>query len=190
MKNLTYTLTAILLLLGTTQLLAQVDDATQKAWMEYMTPGAPHKKLAEMTGNWSTHMTAWHAPGTDPMKSEGTCTNSMLYGGRFLETAFKGDFMGEPFEGRGYMAYDNARKLFISTWFDNMGTGIMTLQGKFDPTGNTIVLAGEMVDPAVNKTCQVKEVYTIVGPNEHKMEMFRVDNGKEQKDMEIIFKRK
>lgn len=27
------------------------------------------------------------------------------------------------------LAYDNARKLFISTWIENVGTGMMVLEG-------------------------------------------------------------
>jgi hypothetical protein len=52
-----------------------------------------------------------------------TCTNTMILGGRYQQSMIKGNMMGMPFEGMGLLGYDNAQKLFYSTWVDNMGTG-------------------------------------------------------------------
>ncbi len=35
--------------------------------------------------------------------------------------------MGMPFEGMGIDGYDNLAKQYVSTWVDNMGTGIMNI---------------------------------------------------------------
>jgi hypothetical protein len=34
-----------------------------------------------------------------------------------------------PFEGISTLGYDNAKKTFFSTWIDNMGTGMMVMEG-------------------------------------------------------------
>ena len=38
------------------------DEAAQKAWMDYMTPGPMHKMMAMATGTWNTDITFWMAP--------------------------------------------------------------------------------------------------------------------------------
>ena len=40
--------------------------------------------------------------------------------------------MGMPFQGMSTMAYDNGKKTFMSTWIDNMGTGILETEGTYD----------------------------------------------------------
>lgn len=51
--------------------------------------------------------------------------------------------MGMPFEGHGTLAYDNHRKMFVSTWIDNMGSGIMVLEGTYDDASKTLTLMGK-----------------------------------------------
>ena len=65
--------------------------------------------------------------------SRGTCKNVMVYGGRFLEQTYQGDFNGKPFEGKGVMGYDNIMKKFQGVWYDSIGTGIMTSTSTYDP---------------------------------------------------------
>ena len=50
-------------------------------------------------------------------------------GGRYVIGKFAGTMMGQPFEGMSTMGYDNAKKMFTSTWVDNMGTGIVHYDG-------------------------------------------------------------
>ena len=99
--------------------------------------------------------------------------------------------MGSPFEGVSTLAYDNAKKVYMSTWIDNMGTGMMFLEGPYDPTTKTITLTGKMMDCTINKELDVRETYKIVDENYHVMEMFHTGmDGKEMKTMEIKYTRK
>ncbi|MCW3467207.1 DUF1579 domain-containing protein [Chitinophaga nivalis] len=190
MKTL-HLLTAALCLLISTAALAQQDAAaTQKAWAAYMTPGPMHEKMAATNGDWSSTMTFWESPGAAPQTSTGNCSYKMILGGRYQESRFLGDFMGMPFEGIGTMAYDNARKLFISTWMDNMGTGIIVLEGNWEEAEKAVVLKGKCQDPISGKPMVVKELLKWQDNNHHSMEMFREVDGKEFKDMEIKFTRK
>ncbi|MDB5210043.1 MAG: hypothetical protein JWQ30_870, partial [Sediminibacterium sp.] len=101
-----------------------VDSATaMKTMMEAGTPGKEQAMLAKSNGVWKAETTMWMSPDAPPMKSNGTATNKMIMGGRYQQMAFKGDMMGQPFEGLGTTGYDNARKVWTSTWIDNMGTG-------------------------------------------------------------------
>ncbi|WP_315819019.1 DUF1579 domain-containing protein [Paraflavitalea speifideaquila] len=165
--------------------------AMMKAWTEYMTPGEPHKVMASQNGKWEGKITMWMAPGAPPSESKGTCVNQMIMGGRYQEGKFAGDFNGMPFEGRSIMGYDNTRKVFISTWIDNMGTGVMTTEGPWDPATKTISLTGKMIDPMTGKECQVREVMTLIDDKSSKMEMYNTPAGqKEFKSMEILYTKK
>ena len=54
----------------------------------------------------------------------------MIMNGLYQESNHTGDMMGiRCFTARVVVAYDNHRKEFISTWIDNMGSGIMVLKG-------------------------------------------------------------
>ena len=167
------------------------DEAQMKAWMEYMTPGDMHKLLAKMEGDWNTEGKMWMDPKAQPMANTGEASYKMVLGGRYQESQFKSDFMGQPFEGKGIMAYDNFKKQFESTWMDNMGTGIMKTEGKFDPATKTFNMTGKMVDPTTGKECTVRETLKMVDDDTHVMTMYNTVGGSpEFKTMEMTFKRK
>lgn len=171
---------------------AQQDkEAMMKAWQAYMTPGDVHKMLARADGTWKTQTTMWMDPSAPPAKSEGTAVNMMVLGGRYQISTHKGDFMGMPFEGQSTLAYDNAKKVFINTWIDNMGSGIMTMEGTWDNAAKTISFSGKATDPMTGKDCNMREVYKIESDNRHSMEMFMTDpaSGKEFKTMEMVMTR-
>lgn len=166
-------------------------EKMQKAWMAYSTPGEQHKELAKCDGNWKAAVTHWMMPGSEGMKSDGTCTNKMIMGGRYQLTEFKGNFMGMPFEGMGILGYDNAKKVFNNSWVDNMGTGVMTMEGKWDAKTNSITFKGMMVDPMTGKDCKVREIFKMIDDSKQIMEMYApTPDGKgEFKTMEIVFTR-
>lgn len=166
------------------------DQAAQKAWMDYMTPGSVHQMIAKADGEWTSEMTMWMDANSQPTKSTGTMVNKMILGGRYQESRFTGNFMGMPFEGIGTLAYDNAKKMFQSTWIDNMGTGIMTLEGKWEDKTKSINLTGQAIDGMTGKEMKVREVFKLIDDNTQLMETYMVQNGKEFKSMEIKFTRK
>jgi hypothetical protein len=169
-----------------------VDSATaMKTMMEAGTPGQQHAMLAKGDGKWTAETTMWMAPDAPPMKAKSSAVNKMVMGGRYQQTSFKGDFMGMPFEGSSTTGYDNAKKVFFTTWMDNMSTALMNMEGTWDDTAKSINFKGKMICPANGKECEMREVYKIVDDNTHVMEMYGPDmkTGKEYKSMEIKFTR-
>ena len=162
----------------------------QETWMQYMMPGEMHRLLAQGNGDWHENLVFWMSPEGDATKAESECTNTMILGDRYQESIHKGTMMGMPFEGRGLVGYDNIKKVFQSTWVDNMGTGIMYLEGPFDPKTNSVTLTGKMVDAMTGKTENVREIMTFINEKSQKMEMYMTKNGKEFKTMEISFTKK
>lgn len=164
--------------------------AAMQAWMEYMTPGDMHAMLASHDGTWNEEITMWMAPDAPPTTSKSVAVNKMIMGGRYQESTHTGSFDGMPFEGKSTLAYDNATKKFKSTWLDNMGTGIMVLEGTWDESSKTINFSGTSIDPTTGKPCNIREVFTIIDEKTQKMEMYSDQFGKEFKTMEIVFTRK
>jgi hypothetical protein len=110
----------------------QQTDADMKAWTDYMTPGDFHKLLAKYNGDWDEKINLWMQPGAPPQQYQSIAKNEMLMGGRYQVSKTSGTMMGMPFEGMSILGYDNSKKVFTSTWIDNFGTGIMTLNGIWD----------------------------------------------------------
>ncbi|MBT0608657.1 DUF1579 domain-containing protein [Aequorivita echinoideorum] len=165
--------------------------AMQKAWENYMTPGEPHQWLAKEEGTWNAEMTFWMGPDAPPEKANSTANIKMILGGRYQEAVYTGEMMGMPFEGRSTIGYDNAAKKWTSTWIDNMGTGIMIMNGTSEDGGKTSNFEGTFVDPMTGKEKKMRETYTVVDENTRKMEMFnQAPNGSEYKSMEILLTRK
>jgi len=167
------------------------EEEMQKAWATYMTPTEVHKMLAQSDEEWTGDVTHWMTPKSEPMQSKCTSTNKMIMGGRYQQSDFKGEFMGIPFEGMNLLAFDNAKKVFIITWIDNMGTGMMMMEGTWDEKTKTINFAGKMVDPMTGKYTEAKETFTLVDDNTQVMTMYAPNpDGKGMfKTMEIKFRR-
>lgn len=168
-----------------------LDSAAQmKAWAAYATPGNEHKLMADEVGTWNCEMTFWYEPNGKPEKATSTANVKMILGGRYQEAIYIGTMMGQPFEGKSTLAYNNASKEFTSTFIDNMGTGMMVGFGKYDENTKSIEFKGDMVNPMNGIKTPYREIYTIVDPKTRKMEMFDMKNGEEYKSMEIIMKKK
>lgn len=170
---------------------APMDSAAMaKAWENYMTPGDMHKWMASTDGKWEGEMSSWMAPGAPPTVSKMSCVNTTILGGRYQESVNTGNMMGMPFEGRGVTGYDNARKKFVSTWIDNMGTGIMTMEGTYNDATKMLTMTGKMMDPAAGKELDVRQEMTMTDDTHQVMAMYCNQNGKEYKTMEIKMTKK
>ena len=163
--------------------------AMNKAWAAYMTPGESHQMLAKADGKWDAEISFYYNPDS-PSVNKAVCESKMILGGRYQQSSYTGDIDGMPFEGMNTLAYDNARKIFISTWVDNMGTGIMYMEGTYDAATTTMNFKGKATDVASGKDIAVREVFKIVDDKMHTMEMFETKEGKEMKTMSILLKKK
>ena len=193
MKQVTLIISAVSFFIfsSTAQQAGPVDQAAmEKAWQTYMTPGDVHKMLAKSDGEWTGDVSMWMAPGAPPEKSTATVINKMILGGRYQQNTYTGKMMNMPFEGTGTVGYDNAKKMFVSTWVDNMGTGIIYMEGPWDDATKTVNMKGKQTDPLTGKETGIRETFKIVDDNNQVMEMFSTMNGSEFKTMEIKLKRK
>ncbi len=189
MKRIAFIATILLVTVCSKNVFAQT-EAEMKAMMDFMTPGEMHKMLAKADGKWEASLEMWMQPGTPSTKWTSTAENTMIMGGRYQSSSIKGEFMGMPFEGNSLTGWDNARKIFVSTWIDNMGTGIIYMEGTWDEKTKTINLKGKQTDPSSGKVVEIREVFTWVDDDTQTMEMYMPDAaGKEFKGLVVKYKR-
>ncbi|MGJ8593571.1 MAG: DUF1579 domain-containing protein [Aquaticitalea sp.] len=157
-----------------------------KAWEASMTPGTQHKMLAESDGSWNSKVKMWMDPSQPPTESEATAKNEMILNGLYLRSTHTGNMMGMPFHGESITGYDNVKKKFFSTWIDNMGSGIMVLEGDYDENSKTLTLTGNMMDAMTGKAMEIKEKIIYHSPDKNTFEMYMIKDGKDIKTMEIV----
>lgn len=166
-------------------------QAMMQAWEKASTPGPQHQRLAEqMVGTWNTRTTMWMDPSAPPTSETGRAVNTAVLGGRHVRMDFTGQFMGQPFQGIGYSGYDNVSGKYVSSWMDNMSTGMYASQGDYDEATSTYTYRGEMPDPMVpGQMTPVREVVRVIDNDHHVMEWYETRDGQERKAMQIEFTR-
>jgi hypothetical protein len=168
------------------------DSATAaNNWMEAMTPGKMHEMLASRVGVWTADMTMWMAEGAPPSTTKGEAQYKMIMGGRYLQTTYKATMDNMPFEGMSLSAWDNAAQKLTETWIDNMGTGILIVEGTYNEATKATETKGTFIDPALRVEKEVREVTTMTDATHMTMEMYEtIKGGKERKTMEIKYTKK
>ncbi len=167
----------------------QPDADMMKAWQAYMTPGEMHQMMGQIVGEWNTSITMWMDPSAEPTKSTGTSVFKAILDGRYFQGEHHATFMNMPMTGYEISGYDNAKKKFFSTWIDNFGTGILYLEGTYDPETKTVTYTGKSTDP-MGVESNVKETIKYVDKDNVYIEMFMINEGNEFKTMELNFTRK
>ncbi|MGH7244077.1 MAG: DUF1579 domain-containing protein [Phycisphaerales bacterium] len=167
-----------------------MDPQKAKEMQQSMEPGEQHKLLLQFVGDWDVKAKMWMAPGAPPMESVGVATTKPDFGGRFVFMTYKSDMMGQPFEGRLTMGYNNSAKQNEAVWIDNMSTGMWISTGSASSDGKVFTYTGTFVEPDGSKKT-TREVTTFSSPNNYVSEFFETGaDGKENKMMELTYTRK
>ena len=167
----------------------------EKAMMEkmtaFMTPAENHKVLDAIVGNWDFVIKSWMSADAKPEESTGTAEIVWTLDGHFTKETVKSTMMGKPFEGMGFIGYDNLKKEYESVWIDSMSTSIMKSSGQYDTAAKTLSSKGTFTCPMVGGDRASREVMTMVDADHFNYEMHSPGmDGKEFKMMEIKYTRK
>lgn len=177
--------------------------ATMPAAMEGMTPemmqrmaeisqpGPMHEALKRQVGTWDVAYWSQMMPGGPEERSTGTCTNSLILGGRWLKQEVKGTMMGQSFEDLGFCGYDAVKKKYVSFWMSSMCTMGTMLEGTPSADGKTITYGpGEMEDPMMPGTrLKMKVVTHEQGADQARVEFFEDRGQGERLSMSMDFTR-
>ncbi len=166
--------------------MSAMDSAEMEAMMKAGMPGPMHEWMGKFVGSWDASCKMWMKPGAPMMESKGTMTTDMMFG-KYAHSMYKGDMMGQPFEGAAVMGYNNVTEKFESSWIDSMSTGAMASTGTLSADKKTLTMTGETVCPMTKKPCATREVYKWINDNNYIMEMYSTKDGTEWKVMEISY---
>lgn len=163
-----------------------------KKWAEAAKPGEPHRLLDQFVGKWDIAMRMWMEPGKPPMETKSTADVKWIMDGRFLLEESTGQIMGQPHKGMGITGYDNFKQKYISSWIENMSTGMYTSEGTFDQSGKVLTLHGKIDEPMTGERDKlVRFVARFISKDKHIFEIYDlVGRPDEFKAVEMIYTRK
>ena len=163
--------------------LAQMSEQDQAKAMEAYTRAgavtANHEALKYFVGSWKVEANMWAAPGAPPTESVNANMGEVILGGRYVRLTYKGEMMGQPFEGLQISGYDNIAKAYTTFWIDNSSTSFYLLKGTYDAAKQTYTFTGRWADPLGGET-PVRMIVKIVSPDEYVSETYmKLPDGRE-----------
>ncbi len=108
-------------------------------------PGAGQAFLAKFVGDWDVAKTFYGRSG-DPARSKGTCRQTMIHGGRFLQSEFTFGDGADSTTGLGLTGFDPATGRFTSVWTDSRQARMSIRQSRDKFDGQMIVLYAAGLD--------------------------------------------
>ena len=163
-------------------------EETIKAMEAYGKVGPQHEFLKKLEGNFDSRSKATLDPAAAPKESTGKVESKLIFGGLFVKEDVNGTcpITGKKFHGVCYTGFDNAKKKYVSTWIDSLGSGIHYSEGVADPSGKSLELRGTCVDPLTGKDKNVREVRRILDDKQQILEMYEQGaDGREVKCFEV-----
>jgi hypothetical protein len=150
-------------------------------------PGPEHEVLKKSVGTWDATVEMCDPTGAPVSTSKGVETNALSLGGLWLVSDFRGEMMGQPFQGHGVSGYDPVKKKYVGTWVDSMSVGLATMEGTWDPKTNTMTEWMEGPDPS-GKVSKMKAVSEWKDDSTRVFSMY--EEGKDKPSMRITYKKK
>jgi len=154
-------------------------------------PGTGQKFLEKFVGEWDVAKT-FHPRSGDPVRVTGTCRQTMVHDGRFLNSEFVFDQKGTKTTGLGIVGFESETGRFTSVWTDARSTRMSFRQSKDPFNGEEIVLFGRSLGTD-NKNASTSRTTTRLEDDSRKIvhRQHTIDaEGKERLVMELVMTRK
>jgi hypothetical protein len=108
-------------------------------------PGAGQAFLKRFVGDWNVEKSFFPASG-EPIRVHGTCRQTMIHDGRFLQSEFQfGDGQNKS-TGLGLIGFQSETDRFTSIWTDSRSTKTSFRQSAAPFDGNQIVLESRSLE--------------------------------------------
>jgi hypothetical protein len=114
----------------------------QSAFEPKSKPGAGQKFLERLVGDWDVAK-SFHPKTGEPFKQKGECKQTMIHGGRFLQSEFTFVTDAGQSTGTGLIGWEPETGKFTSVWIDSRQTRMSFRQGEDNFDGEQIVLFGK-----------------------------------------------
>lgn len=110
-------------------------------------PGAGQKLLARMAGDWDVAKAFFPARG-GPVRTAGRCRQTMIHGGRFLQSECTFGEGPAATTGLGLIGFDESSGAFTSVWTDSRSPRVSLRRSELPFDGELIVLASRSLGDA------------------------------------------
>jgi len=154
-------------------------------------PGVGQKFLKRFVGDWEVAKAFYPRTG-EPVRTEGTCRQTMIHDGRFLQSEFVFQQGETKSTGMGIIGFESETGLFTSFWTDSRRTKISLRQSHEPFDGKQIVLFSKSLD-AREKEERTSRTVTRLEDEGRKIvhRQYNIGaNGEERMMMELVMTRK
>ncbi|HVS36382.1 MAG TPA: DUF1579 family protein [Gemmataceae bacterium] len=167
------------------------DKDPQAGYEPRSEPGEGQKLLERFVGIWDVQKTFYPRSG-DPVETKGVCRQTMIHGGRFLQSDFVFHQDANDVTGLGVIGFEPATGKFTSFWTDSRSTRMSIRESEDKFNGEEIVLYSRSLDPEAKDARRSRTTTRLEGNGDkivHRQFAVTPD-GKERLVMELVLTRK
>jgi len=171
--------------------LAQEKKDPQSSFEPRSKPGVGQKFLEQFVGDWDVVKTFYSRSG-EPSRTMGTCRQTMIQDGRFLQSDFTFQQGETKTTGQGLIGFEPGPGTFTSVWIDSRQTRMSLRQSKDKFSGEEIVLHSRSLAEGAGESRSSRTV-TKLEENGQKIvhRQYSIgDGGAERLMMELVMTRK
>jgi hypothetical protein len=189
-------LAAALALLGVLYPTTQADDrkappspeALLTAIAEAGKPGAEHKKLEPLVGNWNFTMKFWADPSLPPAEMHGTVERKWIMDGRFVQESARGQCAttGKAFEGIGLWGYNAAEKHFTNSRACSLCGTLAGGAISCDSSGKRFECVKDELCPVTSQKVKSRDEFVIESNDRIVANFYKTIDGREVKFGEMV----
>ena len=163
-------------------------EALLKALAEAGKPGAEHKKLEPLVGQWSFTMKVWTDPSQPPAELKGTIERKWIMDGRFVQETARGECAktGKSFEGLGLVGYDPGQKKFTFVKACNLSGTISSGLVTCDSSGTRFECVKEECCPLTAQKIKARDEVVIENNDRIVLNLYKTINDREVKVGELV----
>jgi hypothetical protein len=136
---------------------AQTPKDAQSSYEPRSTPGAGQKYLEKLAGDWDVSKVFYPRSG-EPVRISGQCRQTMIQGGRFLQSEFVFGQGDKKSTGLGIVGFEPESGRFTSFWVDSRQTRMSARQSRDRFDGEKIVLYSLVLEPDGKETRRSRTV--------------------------------
>ncbi len=145
-----------------------------------------HNNLHQWAGHWREEYKIWNNPKDEPATVRLERDSRIEAEGKFLNSSTMGMMNNMPYEGHGIIGFDNVKQVFVKTWYDNLSTSILVLEGTINEKEKTIEYRGTTMNPMTKTPVNIRQVQDFSNPETQTLTVYmQGDDGNEIKSMEI-----
>jgi hypothetical protein len=163
-------------------------EALLKALAEAGQPGAEHKKLEPLVGNWNFTMKLWTDPSLSPAVLQGTVERKWIMDGRFVQETVHGQCAttGKSCDGLGLTGYSAAEKQFTCVRACSLCGTLTSSSVACDSSGKRFEGVKEETCPLTAQKVKARDELIIESNDRVVANFYKTMGGREVKFAEMV----